>query len=114
MESKKNPLIAGLLTSIPSIVSGVVGIIKDKKQAKTEPKETTTTGEAVIESIKEITSGTISSKRLLNIGGTALIITLAVNDITANSITKLNLVLIAVGAVYSLGMTLITWLSERK
>lgn len=113
-EQKKNPLIAGAITLLPNLISAITGIIKDKKKAKEEAKETATTGEAVIESIKDITSGTISSKRLLNVGGFALIISLAVADITAHGITKLNLILIAVGVVYSLGMSLITFLSERK
>ena len=113
-EQKKNPLVVGILTAVPSLISTISGIIKDKREAKAEKEETATTGEAVIESIKEITSGTFSSKRLLNVGGTALIIMLASADITAHGITKLNLALICVGAAYSLGMSIVTWLSERK
>lgn len=112
-EQKKNPLIAGLLTLVPSIISTVTGIVKDKREAKAAKVETATIGEAFQESVKEITSGSISSKRLLNIVGTGVIITFALSSM-ANGITKYNVIVLALGVAYSLGMSIVTWLSERK
>lgn len=111
----KNPLIAGIISLIPQAISTISSIVKDKKDRKAEAKiEPATTGEAIVDSVKDMVSGSISSKRVLNIGGTGLIITLAMANISTQGLTKLNLALICVGACYSLGMSLITFFSERK
>lgn len=111
----KNPLIIGAVSLLPNLISAISSIIKDKKVQKEETKsEATTTGEVILNSVKEITDGSISSKRVLNIGGTGLIIMLAYNDISTHGITKQNICLIGIGVVYSLGMSLVTYLSEHK
>lgn len=111
----KNPLIIGLATAIPSLIQSISSIIKEKKTSKEVVKvEPETTGQAIVESIKDIAGGSISSKRVLNIAGSGLIITLALKDIGVNGITKANIALIGLGVIYSLGMSLITWLSDRK
>lgn len=116
MEEKKNPAVLikaiGILPSIIQTIASVVKAKKDKKEAaKPEPE---TVAEGVVNSIKDAVSGEISSKRLLNIGGFGLIITIAVADISTYGITKQNLCLIGLGAAYSIAMSLITYLSERK
>lgn len=116
-EKKKNPFLIALVSLLPEAIKTVTSIIKDKKERKAEDavlKETTaTTGEAIVESIKEAVSTNISSKRLLNIAGSGLIITMAITNIGVHGLTKLNLGLICIGVVYSLGMSLITYLSDR-
>ena len=57
---------------------------------------------------------TLSSKRILNVAGTATIIGLAITQINANGITKENLILLGVGVAYSVGMAFVTAYSERK
>lgn len=120
-EKKKNPLLAGLISLIPSAISTISTIVKDKKEKKEADKAlegqhviTPTVAEAAVASMKDMVSGSISSKRVLNIGGTTLIIALAMADISAHGLSKLNLALICIGAAYSLGMPLITYLSEKK
>lgn len=111
----KNPLIIGLASIIPQAFQVISSVIKDKKErkeAKINPDATT--GEVIAESVKDAISGSISSKRVLNIVGTGAIITLAMGDISTHGLSKLNLCLIALGATYSLGMSLTTYLSERK
>jgi len=111
----KNPLIIGLFSLLPKAIETVATIVKDKKERKEEAKiEATTTGEAIVDSLKDVVTGSISSKRLLNIGGFGLIITLAISDISSHGITKQNLYLVALGIAYSISMSLITFLSERK
>ena len=110
------PIIAGLISLIPQAITTISSIVKDKKEKKevnTPPVPPTPAG-AIVDSMKEMVSGSISSKRLLNIGGSGLIISLAMSNISTNGLTKQNLALIAIGVTYSLGMSLITWLSERK
>jgi len=118
---KKNPILAGLITLLPNLVTTVSSIIKDKRDKKQAEKEDVahgtpyvTTGETIVDSLKEAVTGDISSKRVLNIGGFGLIVSIAVSDIGVHGITKQNLVLVGLGIAYSLGMSLITWLSERK
>lgn len=112
---KKSPLIIGLASIFPQVIGAIVSIIKDKREKREVIKEETqTTGEAIIESVKDVVGGSISSKRILNLGGTGLIITLAINDISLHGLSKLNLGLVVLGVVYSLGMSFITCLSERK
>ena len=112
-EQKKNPVITELISIIPSAISAITSIVKDKREKKLQDAIPVTTGE-ISGAIKDITSGTLSSKRILNIAGSGLIVTLAVSDITVHGLSKLNLILIGIGVVYSLGMSFLTFLSERK
>lgn len=107
MEAKKNPLIAGLLTLAPQIVSGITSFVKDKREKREEKKnENATVTEVLVDSVKEITAGTFSSKRLMNVGGTAILI---YHGISTNDVRVM-----ALGVVYSIGMGIITYLSEKK
>jgi len=123
---KKNPLLVGILTAIPSLISTISTVIKDKKAIKEEEKtyvkppvdiieEPTKNIQTIVaDSFKEITSGSLSLKRTLNIAGTGLIISLAVADYGTHGLTKLNLILMGLGVAYSLGMTIVTYFVERK
>jgi hypothetical protein len=90
---KKSPLLALL----PMVANTVFSLIKDKKEAKVP----TTLEEGV----------SISSKRVLNLVGTAAIITFALNDM-ANGINAMNLAVLALGVAYSAAMSFITNKSE--
>ena len=107
-EEKKNPLVAGLLGLVPGVINTVVSLVKDKKKKAD--------GETIANMVNEnISEGVaLSSKRVMNLVGTGVIVTLAVSLITANGPTKANLALLAIGVAYSLGMSLITYLSEKK
>lgn len=112
----KNPLlIANLISILPKAIETISSIVKDKKEKKeAQTNAEATPGQVIVDSVKDAVSGSISSKRVLNIVGTGAIITLAMGDISTHGLSKLNLCLIALGATYSLGMSLITYLSERK
>ncbi len=55
----------------------------------------------------------ISSKRVLNLTGTAAIITTALGLMSANGVNKMNLLMLALGVAYSLGMSFVTAYSEK-
>ncbi len=117
MENKeKNPVVlVEAISILPTLIKTVASIFKRKQDNPKEEKEKPEgAGAQVIESIKDAVSGEISSKKLLNVGGFGLIIALAVADISAHGITKLNLCLVGIGVAYSVAMSIITWLSERK
>lgn len=105
----KNPIT--LITGIVGVANSVVSIIKDKKKDATseiQPKVTDFINEAIDKGVS------LSSKRILNISGTALIVTFAVSDMTKNGIGTMNAVVLAIGVVYSIAMSYITYLSDRK
>lgn len=113
---KKNPL-AALIAIAPGIINTAISLIKDKKKISNENvligESTQPAGTQFIQ--EDIGKGIqLSSKRLMNIGGTGLIITLAIADITTHGITKQNLCLVGLGILYSVAMSVITYLSERK
>jgi len=56
----------------------------------------------------------VSSKRVLNLTGTAAIITTALGMMASNGINKMNLLMLALGVAYAMGMSFITAYSERK
>jgi len=58
--------------------------------------------------------GKLSSKRILNVGGTGTILTIASVLIYQDGLTKENLILVGIGAAYSLIMTYLTILKEKK
>ncbi len=114
----KNPFTA-IVSLLPVVVSTVTSIIKDKKKKEAEAgniaiTETNNSTSTVFESVKESLTENISSKRVLNIGGTAIIISTALSLMNANGLNHLNICLLGLGVAYSLGMSYITYLSERK
>lgn len=107
MKEKKNP-IAAILAVVPGVINTVASLVKDKKKdTAAEPKETDFVHEAIDKGVQ------LSSKRVMNIVGTGIIVSFAIADMTANGINKLNVIVLAVGVVYSAGMALITYLSEK-
>ena len=56
----------------------------------------------------------VSSKRVLNLTGTAAIITTALGMMAANGINSMNLGMLGLGVVYAIGMSFITAYSEKN
>ena len=110
MAEKKNP-IAAILAIAPGILNTIGSLVKDKKKGPTEaiqPLGTEFIHEAIDKGIQ------LSSKRVMNLLGTGVIVTYAIADMTKNGINKMNLCVLAIGAGYAAVMAFITYLSERK
>ncbi|KKQ95368.1 MAG: hypothetical protein UT21_C0006G0040 [Candidatus Woesebacteria bacterium GW2011_GWA1_39_11b] len=120
MSENKNPIVGVLLGMVPGILNSAVSLIKDKKAKKdtiaaegaVASNDTAPLTEFVNTAIDKGVS--LSSKRVMNFVGTGIIITVAMTDIGVHGITKLNLLLTALGAVYATGMSLLTYFSEKK
>lgn len=116
MEEKKNPL-AAIIAILPGVVNTVASLIKDKKKIATEAgaigEATQPSGTQFIQ--EEIGKGIqLSSKRIMNIVGTGVIVTFALNDMSANGIHKANAIVLGLGVGYCVAMAIVTYLSERK
>lgn len=110
MSEKKNPLLA-ILAVVPAIANTVGSLIKDKKKDPTtaiQPAGTEFVHEAIDKGIQ------LSSKRVMNLLGTGVIVTFAITNMSTNGINKMNLCVLAIGAGYAAVMAFITYLSERK
>src|SRR3990167_7862512 len=113
-----NPIFANILKVVPMLLNTGLSLIRDKK--KKEVVKVAGTNDVLLTDGTELIHETVesgvslSAKRILNFAGTAIIITVALANIEANGLTKHNLVLLGIGAAYSLGMTLLTYLTERK
>lgn len=94
----------GLGNALVGVVNSGLSLIKDK----TRDPETSMIHEKVKNGIS------ISSKRVLNIGGTSAIVVIALTLIKANGLTWMNLALLALGAAYSIFMTWLTQKAESK
>ena len=55
----------------------------------------------------------ISSKRVLNLVGTSVIVSFALMDMQAKGINQFNMIVLGFGAAYSVAMSLITAWKER-
>lgn len=116
---EKNPVVlVEAIGILPSLIKTIASVVKSKKKDKAEgpksdPSAAPTPGEAVVASIKDAVSGEISSTRLLNLGGSLIIIYIAWEDIAAHGLTTKNLVLIGIGGLYSIAMALVTFLKDR-
>jgi len=116
-ENKKNPLITLAAGALPGVIKTVVSLIQDKKKASAETSAApaATIGEEMKNIAEQVKGGVqLSSKRLLNAVGTGVIVTFALSDMGANGITNMNLCVLGIGALYSLGLSLVSYLSERK
>jgi len=116
-ENKKNPLITLAAGALPGVIKTVVSLIQDKKKASAESTAApaATIGEEVKQIAEQVKDGVqLSSKRLLNVVGTGVIVTFALSDMGVNGITKMNLIVLGMGALYSLGISLVSYLSEKK
>ena len=108
MEQKKNPLLAGIISAIPAVINTVGSLIRDKRKSKEGETDVTN----VIH--EDIASGvSLSSKRIMNIAGTGIIITFALSSM-AGGLTRLNVIILALGIAYSVTMAFLTYLSEKK
>lgn len=113
---KKNPLLVGLIGIIPAAVKTISSIVKDKKPGAAEvltSAEETTLGGQIVGGIKDAVSGSISSKRVINLGGTAAITSFAISDMVQNGINLSNFSVLALGAAFCVAMTFVTAWSER-
>ena len=109
------PIFATILKIAPAIINTGISLIKDKSKDKAftkEGSEIPAPTDFVDTAIEKGVS--ISSKRVLNLAGTTIIVMAALADITAHGITKFNIILLCIGVVYSAGMAFITYLSEKK
>jgi len=88
---------------IEGLANTALSLIKDK----TRDADTS----FIRESVKKGVS--ISSKRVLNLGGTGAILTTALFLISTNGPNKWNVILVCTGVVYSLCMTFITAWKEK-
>ena len=104
----KETFIGGLLTrNVANPAEGLANTALSLIRDKTRDGNTSFIRENVRKGVS------ISSKRVLNFTGTGAILTTALYLIQANGLDKWSLSLIGIGAVYSLGMGLITvW--EKK
>jgi len=112
------PALAGFLNIGGMIINSVVSIVQDKKRKKNGDAEIPQGEELLIppigSAIKSIATGVkLSSKRLLNLGGTGVIISIAVTDYAANGLSWPGVALFALGAVYCAVMAWITKKSEE-
>lgn len=90
-----------------SVVGGLINSVVSLVQDKTRDPETSFINEKVKKGVK------ISSKRVLNLTGTAAIITTALGLIVQEGPNKWNVILLCIGVAYSVGMAIATALSER-
>ena len=110
------PGLAAILNIGGMVINSVVSIVQDKKRKKDgEVPE----GEELLippigSAVRSLATGVkLSSKRLLNLGGTGVIISIAVADYASNGLTVENIALFSVGAIFSLIMAWITKKSEE-
>ncbi len=119
MEAKeKNPIVlVEAISILPSLVKTLGSIFKRKTKEKAEKinlDPSTPAGAAIVGHLKDAVSGEISSTRLLNVGGSLIIIYIAWEDIALNGLTSKNIALVGVGALYSAVMAFITYLKDRS
>ena len=98
-------MISKLFTQpLEGIVNTALSLVRDK------------TKDADVSFIREkVKKGvSISSKRVLNLTGTAAIITTALSLIAANGVNKYNLLMLGLGVAYAVGMSFVTAYSESR
>ena len=102
-EKIMNLLTKNAANPVEGIVNSALSLIRDK----------TPNADAsfIREKIKEGVS--ISSKRVLNLVGTSVIVSFALMDMQAKGMNKANMVVLAGGIIYSVAMTLITAWKEK-
>jgi len=82
-----------MITAIANLLNSAVSLVRDKG----DKIKITEKGKGV----------SLSSKRVLNFAGTSVILGAALADIATNGVTTPNLILIAVGAAYSIAMAVL-------
>lgn len=90
-----------LLAIVPGVLNTVLSVVKDK----TKDPDTSFVEEKVRKGVS------ISSKRMLNLVGTPIIIATAITDMVQNGINPMNLILLLLGIIYSAVMA---WLTSKN
>ncbi|MBN4061647.1 hypothetical protein JYU20_00435 [Bacteroidales bacterium AH-315-I05] len=105
---KKNPILGALLNVAINTASGILSgtVFKDKKK-KAEA------GEEAGGQLPLLKPTLFSSKRVLNFGGSTAIIGTGLFVISTAGVSTAVVILVGIGAAYSLGMTWITMKSEK-
>ncbi len=118
-EEKQHPALVALLGIVPGIVNTITSVIRDKKVKRpigdpSNPIATVSVITDTLNSVQDIASGIkLSSKRMMNIAGTGIMISIAAKDYLANGLSWQVVALFAVGAIYSGVMAWITHRSEQ-
>lgn len=110
MKPFNETFVGKLLTkNVSNPVEGIANTALSLIRDKTRDPDTS----FIRENVKKGVS--ISTKRVLNLTGTGAILTTALYLIQANGLNKWTLGLVAIGVVYSVGMSFITvWAEKRK
>lgn len=109
---EKHPALVALLGIVPGLINTITSVIRDKKKKGDSSDPTKELN--IIDTVEKISMGVrLSSKRIMNITGTGVMITIAAKDYLANGLTWEGVALFAVGAVYSGVMAWITRQSEQ-
>lgn len=102
----KKTIPPAILNLIPGIINTVASVIRDKKQENLESNTELIN--------KEVADGvSISSKRVLNVTGTGVIISFAIQQMLTHGINWMNLAVMLLGVIYCLGLTWLTYISEK-
>lgn len=113
MNKEKHPALVALLGIVPGIFNTITSAIRDKKKNNVNPCDPSKPTN-IIDRVRDIAPGIkLSSKRMMNITGTGIMITIAAKDYLANGLTWEGVALFAVGALYSGVMAWITHRSEQ-
>ena len=110
--SDKKKIPGAILALIPSLFKGVVSLIQDKKKKKRGGSEKSVAADLLGTALD--TGIQLSSKRVMNLLGTGVIVAFAIADMTKQGINAMNLSVLGIGAAYALGMAFITHLSEKE
>lgn len=118
MSQEKHPAIVALLGIVPGLINTFTSVVRDKKKKEyaADPGNPIAMPELTntIQSVKDIASGVkLSSKRMMNITGTGVMISIAAKDYLTNGLSWEGVTLFAVGAIYSMVMAWITHRSEQ-
>ena len=117
MSKEKHPALVALLSVVPGIFNTITSVIRDKKAKRSlgdpsNPVAMVSVITDTLDSVRDIASGVkLSSKRMMNITGTGVMISIAAKDYLANGLTWEGVALFAVGAIYS---TVMAWITHRS
>lgn len=103
----KKTIPPALIQLVPGLINSVVSIIRDKRNENLESNTELVN--------KEIADGvSISSKRALNVAGTGVIITFALQQMVTHGISWMNLCVLLLGVFYCFGLTWLTYVAEKQ
>ena len=96
-------LTSNLANPTEGLINSGLSIIRDK----TRDADTSFIRESVKKGIS------VSSKRVLNLVGTSVVVSFALMDMQAKGINKLNILVLGIGVVFCAGMSFITVWKEK-